>query len=259
MHSSRSPSADIVNLVNSINGSSVTPAFLNIITTGSSRFMLVSLLGLLLAASGCRDPKVESYRVAKEADTAPPSEPANAGAAPHGAMPESAQPSGALPAAMPGMGAMASTPVETAAGANLTWTAPGDWQAKDLGQMRKGSFTVTGADGAIADLSITAFPGAVGGELANINRWRGQVSLDPIDAAGLPAAATRVTAGDLTFTVVDLAGSGDQPKRILGAMVPFGQAMWFFKLMGPDALVTAAKPAFLAFLQTVKAPAPAAP
>jgi hypothetical protein len=165
-----------------------------------------------------------------------------------------------MPAAPAGMAAI---PVETASGAGLTWTAPADWQPKDLGQMRKGSFSVpgavAGAGSAVADLSITAFPGAVGGELANINRWRGQLSLDPIEAPALAGAATRIAVGDLNFTVVDLVGSGAQPQRILGAMVPFGSSMWFFKLSGPDAVVALAKPAFLAFLQTVKAAAPVTP
>jgi hypothetical protein len=140
----------------------------------------------------------------------------------------------------------------------LTWTAPSDWQPKDLGTMRKGSYTLTGANGATADLSITAFPGAVGGELANINRWRGQLSLADITAAEMPAATAHVTVGDLAFTVVDLAGTGENPQRICGAMVPYEQAMWFFKLSGPDAVVAAQKPAFLSFLQTVKASAPSA-
>ena len=124
--------------------------------------------------------------------------------------------------------------------------------------MRKGSFTVPGKDGANADLSIISLPGAVGGELANINRWRGQISLDPITEAELAGATTRVVVGDLTFTVVDLVGTGDQAQRILGAMVPFDQSIWFFKLSGPAALVLEQKPAFLSFLQTVKASKPSA-
>jgi hypothetical protein len=35
-------------------------------------------------------------------------------------------------------------------------------------------------------------------------------------------------------------------------MTPYQDAMWFFKLTGPDAVVARAKPAFLDFLQTVK-------
>ena len=152
---------------------------------------------------------------------------------------------------------MAVTAVPTAEGSSLAWTAPAHWQPKAPGAMRKGSYDVTGAAGATADLSITAFPGAVGGELANINRWRGQIQLPPIAEADLPAAVTRLSANGLTLIVVDLASpSKDQPVHILGAMVPYGDSMWFFKLMGPDAVVTAEKPAFLAFLQTVKAAAP---
>ena len=43
--------------------------------------------------------------------------------------------------------------------------------------------------------------------------------------------------------------------RIVGAIVPVNGATWFFKLMGPDATVSAAKPAFLEFLKTVRATA----
>jgi hypothetical protein len=202
--------------------------------------------------AGCRDPKVESYRVAKENDSTPA--PDLSTAAPQsGAMPDKVQPDANTPAAM------ASTPVETAGGPGLTWTAPADWLAKDLGPMRKGSYSLPGPGSATADLSITAFPGAVGGELANINRWRGQISLDPITASELPGAVTRITVSELTFALVDITGNGAQAQRILGAMVPHGNTMWFFKVMGPDAVVTALKPSFLAFLQTVKAPTAPAP
>jgi len=52
--------------------------------------------------------------------------------------------------------------------------------------------------------------------------------------------------------VVDCAsGAAAHPQRILGAIVPFNGGTWFFKLMGPDAVVAGAKPAFLEFLKTV--------
>jgi hypothetical protein len=63
------------------------------------------------------------------------------------------------------------------------------------------------------------------------------------------------TDAGLEFTVADLAAEGDGPRqRLLGAIASYGGETWFFKLLGPDALVTRTKPAFLAFLQTVKAP-----
>jgi hypothetical protein len=122
--------------------------------------------------------------------------------------------------------------------------------------MRKGSYAVSDA-GAEADLSITAFPGDVGGELANVNRWRGQVSLPPLAEAEVASAVTRQNENGLAITIVDFAGTGANAQRVLGAIVPFQGATWFFKLLGPDAVVAKARPDFLAFVKTVKAaPAP---
>lgn len=150
--------------------------------------------------------------------------------------------------AVPGAPAALNTAVQSAPAAttgDLAWSAPAAWQAKDLGTMRKASYTVGGE----ADFSVIAFPGDAGGDLANINRWRGQVQLPPLGAAQL-AAETESFAGasGLTFTVVDFAGGGT---RITGAILPHAGQSYFFKLMGPDAVVAAARPEFLAFLKSV--------
>ena len=119
--------------------------------------------------------------------------------------------------------------------------------------MRRGSYLVHGSDGATADFSITAFPGDVGGDLANVNRWRGQISLGPIDAATLANSTTQVAGQDLTLTVVEMANpTTAEPQRILGALVFFEGNTWFFKLTGPDALVASEKANFIALLKTVK-------
>ena len=194
------------------------------------RVPVLLLLASLTLLSACREAKVTSYRVPKEKpDPLPPGLAAastNAATAPR---PGATAP--AVPGAPMAPGSdMAGTAVPTAEGADLVWTAPADWKPKAPGAMRKGSFTVPGADGD-ADLSITAFPGDVGGELANLNRWRSQLQLAPLAEA-------------------------NKPTRIVGALVPVNGATWFFKLMGPDATVAAAKPAFLTFLQSVRAVTP---
>jgi hypothetical protein len=175
------------------------------------------------------------------------------GAAP--ALPDSAGPLPPGHPAIPDAGAtrVAAAPASASA---LTWTAPAEWQAKALTTMRRGSFTIRGEGDATADLSIIAFPGAAGGLVQNLNRWRGQVGLATLDAAQLTAQTTVVkTAAGFEFTVADLAAEGNGPRqRLLGAIASYGGETWFFKLLGPDALVTQTKPAFLAFLQTVKAP-----
>jgi hypothetical protein len=158
----------------------------------------------------------------------------------------------AQPPPQPAPASMAGTAVPTAAGSGLSWTAPAAWTAKPNGSMRKGSFAIKG-DGGEADLGITAFPGATGGLEANLNRWRGQVGLPPQSPAEVTASVEKFSAHGLEFLVVDYAGGGN---RLIGAIVPYGGNSWFFKLMGPDALVAGQKDAFHAFLRTVKEATP---
>ncbi|MBI4626623.1 MAG: hypothetical protein HY736_25815 [Verrucomicrobia bacterium] len=204
-------------------------------------------LGLFpLLIAGCRDREITSYRVPKERD-APPAAASTAHADATAATP--AAPSGGSG------GAMADTAVATAGGANLTWVAPAHWQAKPGSAMRKGTYAVTGDGGAAAELAITAFPGDVGGDVANVNRWRGQIQLPPLPDAEATRSITRFDYNSLKIGFVEMAGtSGGQPTRITGAIVPYQGATWFFKFLGPDALVAKEKAAFLEFLKTIKPP-----
>lgn len=205
------------------------------------RLATFTLVVITLFSAGCRDREISSYRAPKEAP--PPAPPS----APKGNLPADHPPIGGAMQAPSGSD-MANTPVPTASGSALTWTAPANWTPKALGSMRKGSFSVKG-DGGEADLSITAFPGATGGLEANLNRWRGQVGLPPVSAEEVTAAVEKFEANNLQFIVVDYAGNGS---RLLGAVVPYGGNSWFFKLTGPDALVANQKAAYLEFLRSVK-------
>ena len=214
-----------------------------------------ALLVLTALSPSCRKAEIQTYRVAKD----PVAAIADAGTAnphAHAAAPTSAPSAPGAGAATPPGGSMAGGTVTTAAGPGLTWTAPAHWKAKPASAMRKGSFSISG-EGGEADLSITAFPGDVGGDLANVNRWRAQINLPPVTQGEFEAASQRMEKNGLRMTVVDLAGSGAGAQRILGAMIPHGGATWFVKVTGPDALVAKEKPAFLAFLDTIKAPATA--
>ena len=51
--------------------------------------------------------------------------------------------------------------------------------------MRVGNYSVSNKAGEALDFSITSFPGEVGGILANVNRWLGQVGMSPTDEQGL--------------------------------------------------------------------------
>lgn len=220
------------------------------------RSLPLVLVACSLAVTACRKAEITSYRVPKETAIAAATPAASATPpAPAAVTPPPASAS-AAPSAQ---ASMAQTAVPTAQGAALTWTAPAHWKAKDPGAMRKGSYTVTGEGDATADMSVTSFPGDVGGDLANLNRWRGQVKLPPIAQADFEANTQHLDRNDLHMTVADLLGTGmsGKPERILGAIVPHNGNTWFFKMQGPDALVAKEKAAFMALLDTVK-PAPAA-
>lgn len=144
---------------------------------------------------------------------------------------------------------VAAIPTPSDAGPSLRWHAPADWQMKAASAMRKGSYTVSGAE-----VAITVFPGDVGGVLANINRWRGQVGLEPVEPAGLDSVTTQLSSNGLHFIATDAAGTAPGAPRIVAVLVPWQGHTWFFKLTGPADAVGRAKPAFLEFIQTVETP-----
>jgi hypothetical protein len=211
-------------------------------------------LSLVLAAfpfTGCRDQKIMAYRAPK--DPAP----VMVAAAPAQMAPGATLPDGhpavggeAAPASAPG--AMTGN-VPTAEGMALLWTAPARWTAKSLGAMRKGSYAIAGEAGAVGDLAITAFPGDTGGLFANVNRWRGQVGLEAIAAAQIEASVQNIEANGLKITIVEATGQANGVSTtLLGAIVPHEGQTWFFKLIGPAALITREQTAFREFLSTIK-------
>jgi hypothetical protein len=105
------------------------------------------------------------------------------------------------------------------------------------------------------DISVTSFPGESGGLLANINRWRGQLGLDAVDAEQLESTIERRNLGGREFVIVDFVNEGspaDKKQRIIGAIVPGSDETWFFKMTGGDALTATQKPAFLEVLESVE-------
>ena len=137
-----------------------------------------------------------------------------------------------------------------------TWEVPSTWKSAPASTMRLASFTVGAPGGQTGDLSVVALGPAAGGLLANVNRWRGQFGLAPIDEAGLQqATSTLPIQGGETATVVDLVGTGESAgKRMLAAVVSRNDRTWFYKLTGADALVQAERANFEKFIRSVRYP-----
>lgn len=125
------------------------------------------------------------------------------------------------------------------------WKIPVGWQEQPAGPMQSAKFIVPGN----AEVSVSVFPGDVGGVSANINRWRGQIGLPPADAAELQKLTTALDIGGVSATLVDLT---NKPRRMVSVIVPRGGQTWFFKLLGDEAAVAGAKNAFVEFVKSAK-------
>lgn len=182
--------------------------------------LLLGLMALFMLAA-CGEREIQVYRVPKDA----------AGTAPGSSGTQTA-------AAAPATG--------------IVWVAPAHWQEQAPGNVRVASYLVPGA-GRPADFAITSFPGDVGGDLANVNRWRGQLGLPPIDAAQLPAALERIEAPAGEFLLANLvAPTGEPPVRMIVALFKQPDRTWFFRLSGEDALVNGEREHLVALLHSVR-------
>jgi hypothetical protein len=144
------------------------------------------------------------------------------------------------------------TPTQPAAAptqAKVVWDAPEGWRSVTVDQpMRIATFRAGPGDG--VEISVTAFPGDVGGLLANVNRWRGQVGLPPAQESDLAAMVktTRGQSGDISL--VDFTGTAGQ--QLLAAIVHPGDGQsWFVKAGGAPEAVGGIRGAFEKFAASI--------
>ena len=149
----------------------------------------------------------------------------------------------------PGAPAGGTMPPAAAGDGSVTWTLPAGWAVATGNSARYATLAVTGQDGSVGEIAISHFPGDVGGDLANVNRWRGQIGLEPIDEAALATSVSKVIAGPKTMQIVDATGP---QTRCAAGWVKHGGETWFFKFTGPDALVGAEKAKFTAYLESIR-------
>ena len=116
-------------------------------------------------------------------------------------------------------------------GDGISWELPEGWKQQEGNSPLRFAEINTG-DNLV--LVVSRFPGDVGGTLANVNRWRAQLNLKPVDEKELGKVTKPVQAGSTQALLVDFTSdSGEQ--RMLGLILPDkkNQRTWFFKLTGP--------------------------
>ncbi|MGO8930761.1 MAG: hypothetical protein ACLQU3_28210 [Limisphaerales bacterium] len=139
--------------------------------------------------------------------------------------------------------------------AKPNWEVPSGWKEIPGGQFLVAKFALAGDGNAQANVNVSMSSGDGGGMLANVNRWRTQLSLGPEAEVDLSKELQSLDLPGGKATLVDISGQDartGQKARLLAVVVPRSGDTWFYKLMGDAQIVEREKEAFMKFVQTVK-------
>ena len=114
--------------------------------------------------------------------------------------------------------------------------------------MRLASYEVSDGNGSKLDFSVTSFPGDVGGTLANVNRWLGQIGIDPVKESSLSKYVSPIVLDEREAQLVVAEGEND---ALYAAIMMVEDRSWFFKITGDRHLAKVEKSNFLSFLESV--------
>jgi hypothetical protein len=189
----------------------------NVVTAGA----------LLAVLTACDEPKITTYRVAKEQTAVAPQD-AHAGHAHDDASPARMRP-------------------------KITWTLPSGWREVPPGQVNLAAFNIQSAEGKDAQVTVAALPFLAGRETDIVNLWRGQLGLSELTPDQAREQLRELPINDEKAKLFELS-SGDpaKPDKIVTVMIHRPGASWFYKLSGDSATVDAQRPVFIDFIKSVK-------
>jgi hypothetical protein len=144
---------------------------------------------------------------------------------------------------------MAAMPPRDAGAPQLKWETPESWTEVPPSSMRYASFSALAENGDKIDISVVTFPGEGGSDADNVNRWRGQIGLAPVDASAVTPQVIPLRTADTTFSTTDIVGA---KARTIAAWTHHDGRVWFFKATGPNAAVEKEKPNFVNFIESVR-------
>lgn len=187
---------------------------------------------MVIALSGCEKEDVKAYKAPK--DVTPSHVAMERGGAPM-ASPAPATATGSSPAA--------------ATGASVAFTAPASWKSVQSEQaMRIATFRAGGEPG--VEVIVSAFPGDVGGPLANVNRWRGQVGAAPVGEGDLAGMLETTDVGGVKVATLRI--KGEQQDMLAAMITPGDGQTWFVKSLGAPAALDGIREEFVAFAKTFR-------
>ena len=196
---------------------------------------LLAGAGFLALAVGCNRDQVSHFRVPKEAVADHPDHPGHA---------EEGMPQG-----MP-QGSNLPEPPRPAGQGSLKWSLPKGWSEVPGEGMRFATFKPP-VPGKI-DGSVVVLPGPAGGELANVNRWRNQIGLPPLDEGALSGARKTIATKAGPLNVYDFTNDAKPASRVVAGLAQIQGNTWFVKLTGDADAVAAARKDFMQLLGSLR-------
>jgi hypothetical protein len=187
---------------------------------------VAALLLMVLVVGACRKEEIQVYRVPKQIPAA----------------------------ASSGSDSLAA---DTPAQPRVGWTLPGGWKEIPAAPMRLASFSATAQDGREAKVSIAPFPRGMASDAQYVNIWREKLHLPELTESNLVSESFAVTIGDGAGRLFDMLSTEPlieekRPARMLLAMLPRTNTVWFIQMFGDDDAVAGQKPAFVEFLRSLK-------
>ena len=134
---------------------------------------------------------------------------------------------------------------------------PSGWQKQEPAPPRFATYRIPATDGIDGDVSVVPLPGEGGSNLENVNLWRAQLRLRPVEKADDPALGETTQSPNGSITLVHMTSaeplfSGDRNAAISAAILRTADTTWFFKLTGESKMVSAQRARFVDFVRTAQ-------
>ena len=176
---------------------------------------MTNLLLILLFLVGCDNDNIETYRVAKS-----PSITKN-------------------------------IQTSSTSGNSLKWDTPKGWIQSSGSKMRLASFNIPYSAG-YGDLSIMVLSGDGGGVEANINRWRGQISLEPQTISDINKISEKRKNELGEYQIFEVINNENKEKAFICAIIPSTDTTIFVKLSISASGISEIKENFIYFCDSFK-------
>ncbi len=165
-----------------------------------------------------------------------------------------------------GDGPLPTPPPQSGTGATaLTWTAPPTWTAeKPSSSMRRAQYRIPGPGGPAECIVFYFGPGQGGDAKANVDRWASQFRRADGRPSGDAVKTREIKVGDIPVTLVEVTGTfvggmgggqagPEKPDQMMLAAIAEGpDANWFFRAIGPQKTLDAARGDFDKMVRSLK-------